>query len=481
MDTAIDAKIKSQIPVRVIYLVVISIFLLIALFMYFYQFRFSLIDDTYITLTYARNLRDNFAWGFYPNEVVNSATSPLNVWLLAFTSIFVRNMEVAAIVLATVVAGALLFLLMRLFAVFDRTILGVIAFVLIIFNPLLVSSLGMETLLYITIVVACLNLYLSQQTRLLGIALAMLVLTRSDGALLFLILHALSPGRRGKLLKWFLVILLPWYLFSYLALGSLLPVTLFIKTGQAHWETWTFANGILLYIQHYPIETITSLLPLIAFVLVIPFAWKKMDGEILHVITILIAFVIAYYSGYSLLSVPPYHWYYAPPLAILILAGMMAAGLISPYIPWLFVPLSFLGLLIIHAPGFPLSEAPIHTNWATASRYKQIATELDRLLPSNERIRITGEVGTLAFYSHTKLCDQFSCRSEYSLTLHNITNKTLLAAAVLNSPWVINQPIEKSQYEIQKPMKGKSKVVKEWACSTKWISLSDLILKDKFP
>src|SRR4029077_17042973 len=43
----------------------------------------SLIDDSYITLGYARNLAVHFHWGLIPQETANSATSPLNVLLLA--------------------------------------------------------------------------------------------------------------------------------------------------------------------------------------------------------------------------------------------------------------------------------------------------------------------------------------------------------------------------------------------------------------
>jgi hypothetical protein len=45
--------------------------------------RDSLIDDSDITLAYARNFAVHFHWGLIPQEMANSATSPLNVLLLA--------------------------------------------------------------------------------------------------------------------------------------------------------------------------------------------------------------------------------------------------------------------------------------------------------------------------------------------------------------------------------------------------------------
>ena len=43
----------------------------------------GLIDDAYITLSYARNVAAHLHWGLIPTEESNTATSPLNVILLA--------------------------------------------------------------------------------------------------------------------------------------------------------------------------------------------------------------------------------------------------------------------------------------------------------------------------------------------------------------------------------------------------------------
>ena len=43
----------------------------------------GLIDDAYITLSYARNVAEHLHWGMIPTEESNTATSPLNVILLA--------------------------------------------------------------------------------------------------------------------------------------------------------------------------------------------------------------------------------------------------------------------------------------------------------------------------------------------------------------------------------------------------------------
>ncbi|MDN5860892.1 MAG: hypothetical protein L0H84_19985, partial [Pseudonocardia sp.] len=59
----------------------------------------ALIDDAYITMSYARNVAFHLHWGLIPDEVANSATSPLNVLLLAAITVVVRDPVVAVGVL----------------------------------------------------------------------------------------------------------------------------------------------------------------------------------------------------------------------------------------------------------------------------------------------------------------------------------------------------------------------------------------------
>jgi hypothetical protein len=56
----------------------------------FWLVRLALIDDAYITLSYARNLATSLHWGLIPTEPANSATSPLNVVLLGAATALLR-------------------------------------------------------------------------------------------------------------------------------------------------------------------------------------------------------------------------------------------------------------------------------------------------------------------------------------------------------------------------------------------------------
>lgn len=126
------------------------------IWLYFQLFRETLIDDTFITLQYARTLRDHGTWGFYPWEVTNTATSPLNVLLTAAISLGVRDLVQAALALATLEALALLAVLLLLSKhITHGYAFGAFSFLAIMGNPLLLSTIDLEPLLYTTLLVTC--------------------------------------------------------------------------------------------------------------------------------------------------------------------------------------------------------------------------------------------------------------------------------------------------------------------------------------
>ena len=57
----------------------------------YWAIHYSLADDAYITLAYAKNLAFHGEWGMIPHHVSNSATSPLNVLLIAAGTFVTRR------------------------------------------------------------------------------------------------------------------------------------------------------------------------------------------------------------------------------------------------------------------------------------------------------------------------------------------------------------------------------------------------------
>ena len=75
------------------------LFLLIYSYLKFFQF--TIIDDAFITFNYAESLRNNFVWGFYDDNVTNTATSPLNVILTSIFRLFFNDIVNASIILTS--------------------------------------------------------------------------------------------------------------------------------------------------------------------------------------------------------------------------------------------------------------------------------------------------------------------------------------------------------------------------------------------
>ncbi|WP_254897332.1 hypothetical protein [Amycolatopsis sp. Hca4] len=101
-----DAK---QLDARGRWLPVFGAVLAAALFL---VVRGSLTDDGYITLAYAKNLAVHGEWGIIPGSPANSATSPLNVLLLAALTLVTRVAggphPVVALGILTVLCGGAL-------------------------------------------------------------------------------------------------------------------------------------------------------------------------------------------------------------------------------------------------------------------------------------------------------------------------------------------------------------------------------------
>lgn len=455
------------------------------LYLYLSRFQQALIDDAYITLQYARNLRDYGAWGFYPDYLANTVTSPLNVWLLAATGFVVRDLPTTAIVLATAESLLLFLLLRQIGARIGSQFFGIGAYVALLGNPLLVSTLGLESLLFATLLTASACCWLIGRPVALACCLALLTLTRPDGVLLFVVLLAFSR-RRLLTCGAYLVALLPWYAYSWSYLGGLAPDTLLIKVDQHAWGAWSFGGGPLLYLVRYPLQTIATL---IFLPLSLRLPWTP-HGPARQLAEPLAVYAVLYFGAYTLLGVPPYHWYYAPLVTAVTLIALLNLAAVRPAqarrLRVVVPALPALGLLLYFAQaGITPKEAPIHTNWAPAARYQEIGTWLRANLPEDSHIKLNGEIGTVSFYSERHIFDRFSCRqAQMPMMNRQIETSSLMALALaINHAWWQPGPecepyshhlimVPRPTYE--PPDDGE--VVMEWTIQSRWVPEGHVLL-----
>jgi hypothetical protein len=152
--------------------------------LWFWQFHGRSIDDAYITLSYARSVAENQVWGMHPQLLSNSATSPLGVLTLAAlialrippeAAIWVLNLFLSALALWSL--GVLHSSLHPRAAWYAPTL----TLLLLVTNPLLVSTLGLETYLSITLFLAAIALIVRGKLTGAAVVSSLLVLTRPDG------------------------------------------------------------------------------------------------------------------------------------------------------------------------------------------------------------------------------------------------------------------------------------------------------------
>ncbi|HSL44833.1 MAG TPA: hypothetical protein VK897_15460 [Anaerolineales bacterium] len=475
-----------------------GVWLFFGIFLYFYLNLFgnALIDDAFITLRYAKTLLSSGTWGFFPGVVANSATSPFNVLLLTVISLFTGPTTTASLWLYLLCLLVIAFLLARLsLQLTGSELYGWLAVSALAFNPLLTSTIGLESIVFTTLFVLALYCYQFQKWTMLAIALGLLTLTRADGVLFFLIFLLFAPGNkiRTKLVLVYLFCILPWYLFSWVYLGSFLPDTFFIKTNQSTWFQWDFFNGMTsLYYFVYPVETLLAFafLPLIALLL------HRKIRETPVLIIVWLAGLI-HFVGYSALKVPPFHWYYVPQVISLILLGSLGLGVAYrtsrrywQQRAWglttaIFFLIPALGMtFLLGRENFVVREMPIHSNWATHEQYKQIGLWLKEN-EAGHTIQLQGsEIGTLSYYCDCRLLDRFSDRSWLKDYMIEHSNSGIMSTlleinfAFYSKPAFPWDGYILKAYATTPGIDGEA--IKEWEISTKWIGRARVILIRQF-
>ena len=393
----------------------------VAVFLYLNLFRNALVDDSFIVLRYVKTILQSGTWGMLPGYTANTATSPLNVLLLVLITFLVKSEIYAVVILCTVclcIAMAMLSSISRKF--FSNELYGLLAVTAVIFNPFIVSTMGLEAILFLTIFIISFYCFISMKWLLLALSLGLLTITRADGILIFGIYLVFVPAGKNRWSTVFVYLLsiAPWYLFSWICLGSLLPDTLFIKLWQKEWWGLNFFNGLSHYLTKYPVETVLSFcfLPLVFISFFAKNVFKK-QYFILGLIGIL------HFICYSLLHVPPYHWYYSIEIVVVIILGSFSVGLFCEkallshssrnVIRWILIILFLIppvgSFYLSFKDNFCFKEMPIHTNWATREQYETVALWLNKF-HKGASILQQGEIGTLAFYSDCFLFNEFSDR-----------------------------------------------------------------------
>ncbi len=163
-----------------------------------------------------------------------------------------------------------------------------------------------------------LSLYQSNKYYLASLTSALAFLSRPDSILLTLVLLVDYIFRNKKIppfkpIVLFLLIVLPWIIFSYFYFGSVIPSSLSIKVMQtkAGIINGNFFDGMLTQIPGGKNAGVIFLTMVIGCVLFIYLSAKQYFKN--RIVSIIIFWSLCYLFVYGfILNPPPYKWYYTP-------------------------------------------------------------------------------------------------------------------------------------------------------------------------
>lgn len=418
----------------------------------------SLIDDAYITLDYARNLALHLHWGLIPHEVANTATSPLNVVLLAIADELTRPFGhgvdgVAGVGIVTVAAALVMaWSWTRIARALELPLVAAaVAIALVVANPFLLSALGLEGIVVVAVLLVLLAVALEERPGWFGAVAGLALLTRLDLIVFVLIIGVATPAIRRGWARAALALALvagPWLLFSWVYFGSAVPDTLVIKAspGQRRgWRQWDFFNGPGMYadIARRPGTVAVTFAPAVLGLLAL-LRWRALPRAAVG----LALGGVAYYLVLARLNPGPYHWYYVVPVAALSAFGVIAFATLLRRLPErgvrrAGVPALGLGALAALAVaaaigdvahGVPWRTPIITTNFAVAQDYARVGREL-RYRVGRANVASFGEIGTLAYYCECEIVDEYSHRY-YVLGL--VLDRTDRGRPLLRPLWDLN-------------------------------------------
>ncbi len=419
----------------------------------FYVAHRGLVDDAYITLSYVRNVAEHLHWGMIPAEESNTATSPLNVVLLAIatwtTAVTGELQPVLGLgVLIVVLSAAMAVWAAQIAGRIDVSRLWSLTVLAVVFaNPFVNSAFGLEVVPTAAFLTGLTAQAVCGRRIAFGVLAGLLVLTRPDLGIIVAVVYLATPALRRRF--WVapltaLAVAVPWWAFSWYHFGSAIPTTLVIKTLQKSFGEATFGNGLAkMWQAGMTLPLLLAMVPaavgLVTVVgLLVAGVRRRLSSERWPLIGLGVG-GLADFGAYCLLGVPPYHWYYVSSTVALgvtgtyglalLLRGNRAVQVGAPVVAAVALAVgaavSFAGL------GMPWKHPVIFGNWALPEEYLTIGKEVGELV-GDATVKAPPEIGTVAYACDCNVVDVFS---DPGITLPSIEKRIDEAGPVMR--WLL--------------------------------------------
>jgi hypothetical protein len=363
------------------------------------------LDDALIYLRYIKNVHEGHGLVYNPGERFNGLTSPFFTFVILLTSFFYSNLQLLSVLISALFLLATAYFSAKLFARSQYG--GLITIILIVSFKYFYTTIGMETTLFLFLIVLSLYLYKINSDYFV-ITLALLAITRSEGIFLaapicidYLIRYKKIP-KLSYLVSGLVILALP-FIFNKWYYGDFLAVTGSAKVGQGKSGFWGYG---WIFLQVDSLFVFFSNLRWIAYTIL---ALAGLGFILLRnnrIAILSLIFVLLLLGFYGLLNIPNYHWYYAPFfLFTLIFASFAIEWLIVKCWQTKGISLKSLAILALIIPMsfYFKNTMPWESNGKHVS-YIQIGGWLKANTPPNASVAMV-EVGTVGWYADRRIID----------------------------------------------------------------------------
>ncbi len=418
-----------------------------------------IIDDSFITFRYARNLLAGQGFSYNPGEMVLGTTTPLYTLVLvalgALTGGPQANFPFLAVLVNALADAGVCILLYKLGQRLLQPLTGLTVALVWAIAPYSVTFAigGLETSLYIFLLTLTTWAYLEKHRRITALAAALAILTRPDAILLLgplaldRIFRALRPGKTNLhaseplRISEVLIALLPvllWYGFAWLYFGSPFPHSVQAKLAAYRLP----ANEALVrLIQHYATpfleqNTFTARWAVAIGIWFYPFLYLIGVRRLARTAPRLWGWLLypwLYFFAFAIPNPLIFRWYLTPPLPayfFVILSGLetvLTPLFKSPPFAWrrriataLFLALPLFSMLTgweispDHGPNRP---APTMAWFKLELLYRQAAEKISPFLSTDSTLA-AGDVGVLGYYTPAQILDTVGLNSAESLNYY---------------------------------------------------------------
>ncbi len=311
-------------------------------------------DDSFITLTFAKNLAMGKGFIYNQPPPVLGTTTPLFTLIIAgLASIFsIENIVKIAVLLTALscVGVSWVFYLFR--DAWRISSWQVLMISLAVNGSIWIGFLGMEAYLFSFLLVLSLSLLLNRNYGWLGFSAGLLFLTRGEGVLILavagialIVEHYSSDEKRfafrrffrhvSRMMAGFIVPIIFWIIYALSVFGAILPNTLRAKQAQGQSE-FGISFMYRLFTQWIPNwGNAFSLGGKFSF---INFWWVFIASGLVYIFLrnrrwlLFIGWMFLYIAGYSILDVSAYWWYQLPILFIMNLLFGLGLGFMLQFI-----------------------------------------------------------------------------------------------------------------------------------------------------